>query len=262
LAAGLAALPGGTRSRLHAAAATGAAPAGREDRAEVLIIGASLGGVAAALAAVRMGRTVILTEETAWIGGQAITQGIPLDEHPWAEDYGRTRSYADFRAGVRAYYRRHYPLIPAAQADPNLNPGAGWVSKLCFEPRVGLAVLYEMLAPHLGTGRLRLFLRHRPVAVAADGDRLRRVTLHDEESGATREFAGDYILDGTELGDLLELGRVESVVGAESRAETGEPLALDGPANPREQMVFTHVFALEHRPGEEHVIARPREYDF
>jgi hypothetical protein len=262
LAAGLADLPGGVRSRLRAAAAAGAIPAGREERAEVLIIGASLGGVAAALAAVRMGRTVVLTEETAWIGGQATTQGIPLDEHPWAEDYGRTRSYADLRSGVRAYYRRHYPLIPAARSDRTLNPGAGWVSKLCFEPRVGLAVLYEMLAPHLAAGRLAILPRHRPVAAERDGDLIRAVTVADETTGERRTLTAPYIIDGTELGDLLELAGVESVVGAESRAETGEPLALDGPANPREQMVFTHVFALEHRPGEEHVIARPRDYAF
>ncbi|MFZ9745514.1 MAG: FAD-dependent oxidoreductase [Opitutaceae bacterium] len=260
LASGGAARPGNAGCGLRAAA--GAPPAGREDEAEVLIIGASLGGVAAALAALRMGRTVILTEETGWIGGQATTQGIPLDEHPWAEDYGRTRSYAEFRAGVRAYYRRAYPLLPAAQRDPGLNPGAGWVSKLGFEPRVGLAVLHEMLAPHLAAGRLTILLRHRPVAVARDGDLVRAVAVEDETSGARRTLAAPYVLDGTELGDLLELAGVESVVGAESQAETGEPLALAGSANPREQMVFTHVFALDHRPGEEHVIARPREYDF
>lgn len=113
----------------------------------MLVVGASLGGVAAALAAARMGRTVLLTEETDWIGGQATTQGIPLDEHPWLERYGRTQSYANFREGVRAYYRRAYPVTAAARKDPYLNPGAGWVSKLCFEPRAGLAVLYEMLAP-------------------------------------------------------------------------------------------------------------------
>ncbi len=35
------------------------------------MVGGSLGGVAAALAATQMGRRVILTEETEWIGGQA-----------------------------------------------------------------------------------------------------------------------------------------------------------------------------------------------
>jgi hypothetical protein len=245
-------------------AAAGPAPraaAAREMKTDVLIIGGSLGGVAAALAAVRMGHNVILTEETDWIGGQATTQGIPLDEHPWSERYGRTQSYADFRDGVRAYYRRHYPLTAAARRDPHLNPGAGWVSKICFEPRVGLAVLYEMLAPHLSAGRLQLLLRHRPVAVAMEGDHARAVTVLDEHTGASRTLAAPYIIDATELGDLLELGRVESVIGAEAKAETGEPLAVDGPAEPHEQMIFTHVFALDHLPGEEHVIDKPRDYD-
>ncbi len=233
----------------------------RERRADILIIGGSLGGVAAALSAARMGRSVILTEETDWIGGQATTQGIPLDEHPWSERYGRTRSYAEFREGVRNYYRRHYPLTEAARQDPNLNPGAGWVSKLCFEPRAGLAVLHEMLAPHLSAGRITILTRHRPVAVIMDGDRAQAVTMLDERNHAQCTLTAPYILDATELGDLLELGNVESVIGAESQAETGEPLAADT-ADPRDQMVFTHVFALDHLPGQEHVIDKPRDYDF
>jgi hypothetical protein len=205
---------------------------------------------------------VILTEENAWIGGQATTQAIPLDEHPWLENYGRTRSYADFREGVRAYYRRNYPLTDAARNDRMLNPGAGWVSKLCFEPRVGLAVLHEMLAPHLASGRLLILTHHRPIAVATAGDAFRAVTVRDEIGNTERTISAPYIIDGTELGDLLELGKVEHVNGAESRAETGEPLAHEGAGDPKEQMVFTHVFALDHFPGEEHVIDKPRDYDF
>lgn len=246
----------------RAAAGATEARRARELRTEVLVIGGSLGGVAAALSAARMGRNVILTEETAWIGGQATTQAIPVDEHPWTEEYGLTKSYGAFRTGVREYYRRHYPLSPAAKADPLLNPGAGWVSKLCFEPRVGLAVLHEMLAPFLASGRVVILTRHHPVAVAMDGDQARAVTVHDELANVDRVLTAPYIIDATELGDLLELAKVESVIGAESRAETGEPLAVDGPAEPHEQMVFTHVFALDHLPGEEHIIDKPRDYDF
>jgi hypothetical protein len=250
-------------TKASAATSAGAAPGrARELKTDVLIIGGSLGGVAAALAAARMGRQVILTEETDWIGGQATTQAIPLDEHPWSERYGRTQSYADFRDGVRAYYRRHYPLTAAARGDRYLNPGAGWVSKLCFEPRVGLAVLSEMLAPHLSAGRVKILTRHRPIAVAMEGDVTRAVTVLDEQMNVQRTLSAPYVLDATELGDLLELGGVESVIGAESQAETGEPLALAGPADPLEQMVFTHVFALDHLPGQEHVIEKPRDYDF
>lgn len=234
----------------------------RELSADVLIIGGSLGGVSAALAAVRMGRTVILTEETTWIGGQGTTQGVPLDEHPWIEDYGRTQSYANFRAGVRDYYRRNYPLIKAARRDPTLNPGAGWVSKLCFEPRVGLAVLNAMFAPHLAAGRIQILVRHCPVAVAMEGDYARSVTVLDTINNVRRTLSAPYIIDATELGDLLELGDVESVLGAESKDETGEPLAVDGLPQPHEQMVFTHVFAMDYLPGENHIIDKPRDYDF
>ena len=235
---------------------------GRELRADVLVIGASLGGIVAALTAARMGAHVLVTEETGWIGGQLTAQGVPLDEHPWIERFGSTRSYREFRTGVRKYYRRHYPLTAEARADTLLNPGAGWVSALGFEPRAGLAVLHAALGPHLAAGRIRLLLHHRPTAVASAGDRVQAVTVRDEHSGATRTLTAPWVIDGTELGDLLELGGVESVIGAESRHETGEPLAVDGPPDPREQMVFTQVFALDHLPGEEHVIDRPSEYDF
>ena len=244
----------------HASPAS-ARPRGREMNADILVIGGSFGGVAAALAAARMGRSVILTEETDWIGGQATTQAVPLDEHPWMEKFGRTQTYADFRNGVRAYYRRHYPLSAAARQDPFLNPGAAWVTKLSFEPRVGLAVLHEMLAPYLSSGRITLLTRHRPVAVAMERDEGRAVTVRDERDGTDITLTAPYILDATELGELLELGGVESVVGAESQAETGEFNALEGPADPRDQMAFTHTAVLDYLPGEEHVIDRPADYD-
>src|SRR3569623_2407077 len=175
-AASLAAMP----SAIHAQSTAATSPQkqrAKELHCDVLVIGGSFGGIAAALSAARMGKRVIVTEETAWIGGQATTQGVPLDEHPWIEEYGRTRTYAAFREGVRDYYRRNYPLTPEARADKYLNPGAGWVSALGFEPRVGIAVLDAMLAPHLSAGRIVILPRHRPLSVSMDGDRARAVTV-------------------------------------------------------------------------------------
>src|SRR5437868_5027765 len=83
-----------------------AAPRGRELHADVVIVGGGVGGVAAALAAARAGRSVLLTEETDWIGGQLTQQAVPPDEHPWVEQFGVTRGYRRFRDGVRVYYRR------------------------------------------------------------------------------------------------------------------------------------------------------------
>jgi NADPH-dependent 2,4-dienoyl-CoA reductase/sulfur reductase-like enzyme len=96
------------------AAVSQTAPATREIDSDVLVVGGGLGGVAAAIAACRSGRRVVLTEETDWVGGQLTAQAVPPDEHPWIEQFGCTGLYREFRDGIRAYYRTWYPLTAAA----------------------------------------------------------------------------------------------------------------------------------------------------
>jgi hypothetical protein len=237
------------------------AAAARELRADVAVIGGGLGGCAAALAALRNGATVVLTEETDWIGGQVTAQAVPPDEHPWIESFGCTQSYRAYRNAVRQYYRDHYPLTPEARARPHLNPGDGNVSRLTHEPRVSLAVLEAMLAPHLGGGRLVALLRHKPVGAATSGDRVQAVTVRSLESGSERTIQAQYFLDATEQGDLLPLARTEFVTGFESRKQTGEPHAPEE-AQPANIQSFTVCFAVDHRPGEDHTIDKPEEYAF
>src|SRR5882724_1853034 len=81
--------------------------AARELQADIAVIGGGVGGCAAALAALRNGMRVVMTEETAWIGGQLTSQMVPPDEHPWIEQFGCTARYRRFRDGVRQYYRDH-----------------------------------------------------------------------------------------------------------------------------------------------------------
>ncbi|HEY0734106.1 MAG TPA: FAD-dependent oxidoreductase [Herpetosiphonaceae bacterium] len=233
-----------------------------EQSTDILIVGGGLGGIAGALAALRLGRKVILTEATDWIGGQLTAQAVPPDEHPWIEGIGCTASYRRLRQGIRAYYRRHYPLLPAARAQAHLNPGMGWVSPLCHEPRVALAVLEELLAPFRASRQLQVLLRHRPIAVETNGDHVRAVHLRDEQTGEPVVVAARYILDATELGELLELAQVEHVIGAESQRQTGEPHALPGDADPLDQQAVSWCFALDYLPDEDHTIAQPEEYAF
>ena len=128
----------------------------KERVTDVLIVGGGTGGVAAALAALKLGRRVILTEETDWIGGQLTAQAVPPDEHPWIETTGCTGSYRRFRQGVRHYYWRNYPMTEDARQTMLLNPGLGNVSRLCHEPRIALAVLEEMLASYRSGLRLEV----------------------------------------------------------------------------------------------------------
>lgn len=232
-----------------------------ELRADLVIIGGGVGGCGAALAALRAGLQVILTEETDWIGGQLTAQAVPPDENPWIESFGCTRSYRQYRDAVRAHYRDHYPLTPEARANPRLNPGNGWVSRLCHEPRVGLAVLQEMLAPFLSGRQLRVLLEHQPISAETASDRVLAVTVRDLRGGQERTLTAPYFVDATELGDLLPLTHTEYVIGAESQKETGESHAPEV-ANPGCQQAFTCCFAMDYIEGEDHTIDRPAEYAF
>ncbi|MEF3308616.1 FAD-dependent oxidoreductase [Paenibacillus sp. GYB004] len=233
-----------------------------EIHADVAVIGGSLGGCAAALAAASAGKTVVMTEETAWIGGQLTSQAVPPDEHRWIEQFGCTRSYRNFREGIRSYYRRNFPLTIEAIRKQNLNPGNGSVSRLCHEPRAALAVLQEMLAPYVHSGKVRLLIRRVPIRAEVEGDTVQAITVRHTETGAEETIVAPYFLDATECGDLLPMTGTEYTTGAESVHETGEPHAVDGDPLPMDMQAFTYCFAMDYIEGENHTIERPRDYLF
>lgn len=235
--------------------------ASRELAADVAILGGGTGGVAAALAALRDGMRVVMTEECEWIGGQLTSQAVPPDEHPWIEGAGGTALYRRYRSLVRQYYRDHYPLTAEARANEQLNPGGGTVSRLTHEPRVSLAVLEGLLSPYLACGKLVLLTRHQLVKAEAERDRIRSVTVKSALTGTERVIRAPYFLDATEQGDLLPLAQVEFVTGFESQKETAEPSA-PAQAQPNNIQSFTVCFPMDYLEGEDHTIEEPTEYKF
>jgi hypothetical protein len=247
----------------------------RSTKAEAVVVGGGLGGVAAALALTDMGARTILVAHDEWLGGQATTQAVPPDEHPWIESLGYTRRYGELRFRVRDHYRRAHALTEAARYNGQLNPGMARVSRLSAEPRVWARALDDMVAPAEHAGLLTIIRGAVPVAADVDGDEIRAITVRPHGGGplgavqAAAESASDrddividgrYFLDATEFGDLVELAGVESVVGAESRDQTGEMHAADR-EDERDQQAVSWCCALEMCPGEDHTIPRPGDYD-
>ncbi len=227
---------------------------------DIAVIGGGLGGVAAALAACEAGRNVVLTEATDWLGGQITSQGVSaLDEHSRIETEPPTRGYAELRARIRQHYITAYGAPRVMPTGAPLNPGDGWVSALCFEPRIGLAALEAMLAPHIASGRLIVLHGVEAVAAAHDADRVTCVTVRDVNLDE-RDIHAQLFIDATELGDLLPLTDTAFVTGSEARADTGEPSASDHPL-PDEIQSFTYCFAVEWMPSGSFVIAKPAGYE-
>lgn len=234
---------------------------GKDLSADVVIIGGGLGGCASALAACRNGLSVIMTEETDWIGGQLSQQAVPPDEHQWIETHGAPASYREFRTRVRDYYKRNYPLTPEAKARENLNPGDGTVSRLCHEPAVAVAVLIEMLAPYVSTGKLRLLTEYKIDKADVTGDAVNALEVKSLRTGNKVVLSAPYFVDATECGDLLPLTGTEYITGTESRSQTKE-LHAPEKANPKNNQAFTLCFAMDYQPGVNNIIDRPKDYKF
>jgi hypothetical protein len=121
--------------------------------------------------------------------------------------------------------------------------------------------MLDLLAPYRASGHIQIIYEMIPTAMEMDGDRVQSVTLTDGKGEQSTITAG-YVLDATELGDLLPLGNIEHVIGAESKAETGELHALGGDPQPLDQQSITWCFAIDYIPGGDFTISKPEDYDF
>ena len=208
-------------------------------RTDVVVAGLGLGAIAAALAVAERGLRVVMAGPESRIGGQITTQlTSPLDEHPLIETVGCTESYRAFRDRVRGEY------------GGLVNPGGGWVSRLCFAPEVGERVLGEMLEPHVASGAVTVVTGAVPQTVEHSGERV--AAVHFATADADIVIAGDVTIDATETGLLLPLAGAQWVVGSEGQSTFGEPHALPGGPDPTAEQSCTVVAAVvrDDRPGE------------
>lgn len=229
--------------------------------ADIVIAGAGLGGCASAFAALRNGHSVIMTEETDWIGGQLSQQGVPPDEHDWIEDQGCTEFYRAFRQAVRAYYVDHYPLVKEEAKNPLLNPGNGVVSALCHEPLVAVKVLEQLFAPYISNRQLILLKEWKVKDAVVKRDMVSQLVAVSLRSGKEQVLEGKYFVDATELGDLLPITGTDYQKGTESKSQTGELHAAEK-ADPENQQAFTMCFAMDYVEGEDWTISKPDNYEF
>ena len=227
-------------------------------KAQVVVCGASLGGTLAAYSAAREGKQVVLLEETMWIGGQLTSQAVPPDEHIWIEDQGCTRSYREYRNKVRDHYNNLEGFSEEVKNERLYCPGGSEVSFIAHPPKLALSILTDMLKPYIDNGNLTVYVNAKLRECITDGDDIKGViyTIDGEEV----RLEGDYYLDGTDIGDLICLSGAEYRVGAESRAETGEP---DAPeiADPDDMQAWIYSACLENRKTGDYTIEKPELYD-
>jgi hypothetical protein len=228
---------------------------------DVLVVGASLGGVAAALRAADMGASVCLIDPTDWVGGQFTSQGVSKpDENKYIDTVASTASYRNFRHLVRAWYHNNTNLSAEGKSQPLFNPGGSYDAaqpQFAVEPKLGDTILKQLIQ---ASPRLHWRPNTTVSSVEPNGDAIGAVIAKVPDGTETR-YVATYVLDATDLGDLLPMALHpgEYVIGAEN--DTGEP---DRPAEPHADWIqpITFVFAIEHRPegSGPYTISEPPNY--
>jgi FAD dependent oxidoreductase len=175
-----------------------------KDTYDVVIAGAGTGGCGAAVQAARMGCSVLLLEETDWIGGQMNAAAVT------SMDEGRTL------CRERGLYRELCALIMAHYQPLGINcETAYWFRHVCVEPRVGRQLLHTLLGDAHGAGVLDLSLRSRVTKVMKDGDTVtgEGVEVVTAEGRQTRRIRSRVLIDATEWGDVIPLTGARYRVG-------------------------------------------------
>jgi len=172
---------------------------------DIVIAGAGTGGCGAAIQAARMGRSVLLLEETDWIGGQMTAAAVTsMDE---GGTLVRERGlYHELCGLISAHYR---PLGISYET-------AYWFGHVCVEPHVGRRLLHVMLADAKGaSGTLDLVQRAKVARVLKSGNCVTGVELAcDGPVGTvTRTVRCRILVDATECGDVIPLTGARYRVG-------------------------------------------------
>ena len=183
---------------------------------DVVVVGATFSGMAAAINAAQYGHTVLLVEEHAQIGG-LMTSGLSFTDFISYEVLGGT--FLDYTQRVEAYYVEKY----GKGSEQHLASHGG----IHAEPHVTLAIFKQMLAEHKNiTTQTNQRLEKVRYRLSSDSTKIiQRITLVDTEQKDTLSVQGRIFVDATYEGDLAAKAGATYWVGRESRQEYGEFLA-------------------------------------
>lgn len=161
--------------------------------ADLVIYGGTPAGLSAGIIAAREGASVVIIEPTKWIGGM-VTGGL------CRTDVGKEQTIGGFP-------REFFARAAASKAGSEM-----WYA----EPHVNLATFHAMLKE----AGVKVVTAQSLKSITKEGVRITSLTTAD---GTT--YQGKMFIDASYEGDLMAAAKVSYIVGRESRAQHGEPLA-------------------------------------
>lgn len=209
---------------------------------DVLVVGGGTSGVAAGIAASRVGASTLIVEETVWLGGMLSAAGVSATDGNHLLPSGL---WGEFREHIYAYY-----------GGPS-KVATGWVSNTHFEPHVANQVWQEMAKKEKN---LKIVFRARFLKTLVKGKRIVGAQFISLDSRKKFVIHAKQVIDATELGDVIASARIPFDVGMEASASTGENVNV--PASNQIIQDLTYVAVLkDYGKDADCTIKRPVGYD-
>lgn len=231
---------------------------------DVVVVGATFSGIAAAINAAKYGHSVALVDEYGQVGG-LMTGGLSFTDFISFEVLGGT--FRDYMGRVESYYINQYGKDSDQVRDCHNGVNA--------EPHVTLRIFKQMLGEY---PNIKVFLGHRLKNVSL-GHPMRKskhiegASFIDIENGSTVELNAAVFIDATYEGDLAAYAGAGYRTGRESRQEYGETLAghmffqhgkiLAGSTGEGDHRIQGYNFRLimTNNPENRRLVERPANYD-
>ena len=181
---------------------------------DLVIVGGTPGGIMAAIEAARMGKTSVILERTAYIGGLP-ANGLGATDI--ATRGATTGLFSEFTQHIRNYYSKKYGKT--SQQVKDCSDG------FHFEPSVAEKVFHEMIAAE--GARITVLTQRQfnfsKKDIEMQDNHINRIRVVNRQTGKNEYYAGRIFIDATYEGDLGAAAGVPFRIGREAASEYNEP---------------------------------------
>jgi FAD dependent oxidoreductase len=245
----------------------------RELETDLLIVGGTESGWAAAIQAARLGvPSITIVHDGEWLGGQFTEQALAcVDEnkgigkvgwgvnwHPMKRSFHRSGLFKELMDRIEAFNTEKY-------GSPM--PGRPYHGPSTFRPAEAEAIFREMLQPYLASGQVRFIKNHYPVRADVqkqdERSRLKGLWFARLDNQQTDlHVRAKLTIDASDWGDVVQVSGAAFECGPDPKSRYGEPSAPDdlshNPPNEMNPITWAMIIA---ESEDETPIERPPLFD-
>jgi hypothetical protein len=206
---------------------------------DVLVVGGTTGGIAAALQTAKMGANTVVVEHTPWLGGMLSAAAVSCTD---GNHELRSGIWESFRQALYKHYKSN-------------NLFTGWVSETCFEPHVADSIFKAWVQAQ---PNMKVYYHWYFDKAIMEGNTIKGAVFENVRGQKLTVYA-KRVIDATDLGDVYAAAGAAYDLGTEDSTQSGEKIA-PGKSDVIQDLTWAAVLK-DYGKGANKTIAMPPNYD-